>query len=492
MRKQGGFLLSLITHHLSLLRYWDRKRERRALADLGLHLDLAAVEFDELARDVEAEPRPLLAARGARARLRVLVEDVAHVLRRDADARVGDGDAHRAALARGRDADAPALGRELQGVRDEVDQHPAQLRTVGAQGGQVFGYLLFERDLLLGGERLHLLAQLVDQAAQAHRGRVQAHRAGLELGGVQQVVHQLDEVLRVALHHRDHVLLLRGELAQASRGEEVDDAADDRQGRAQVVRGEREELLLHRRELAQLGVGLVQLAVRLFEAAVDLLQLLALLFELAQDLHEVAVLPRQLFERGVVLVGREEVAQLVGAPARLPGLLGREPLDDRDARALARARLDVELVHQAARADEADAEARGRAVGAALDGAQLRLLDAGAVVARGDLEAGRGVAALRQRERDGARARVLVDVAREFGDRGRDLDLSGRVEAHLAGEAPDALAHLHDVGLAPDVDVAEPCRGDALHTGSKFKVPGSKFKALACEVRARGNPASEL
>jgi len=34
---------------------------------------------------------------------------------------------------------------------------------------------------------------------------------------------------------------------------------------------------------------------------------------------------------------------------------------------------------------------------------------------------------------------------------------------HLARETADALAHLHDVGLAPDVDVAETCRGDALH-----------------------------
>src|SRR5205085_10223272 len=207
------------------------------------------------------------------------------------------------------------------------------------------------------------------------------------------------------------------------RGAAVADAADGRQGRGQVVRGEREALLLHRRKLAPLGVGLVQPAVRLCEPPVDLLQLLALLFEFAQDLHEVAVLPRQLFERGVVLVGREEVAQLVGAPARLLGLLRRQPLDDRDARALARARLYVELVHQAARADEADAESRGRAVGAALYGAQARLLDAGAVVAGGDLEAGGGVAALRQRERDGAGARVLVDVAREFRDGGRDLDL---------------------------------------------------------------------
>src|SRR3712207_7691125 len=63
------------------------------------------------------------------------------------------------------------------------------------------------------------------------RREVEAHRAGLELRGVEQVVDELDEVLRVALHHRDHVLLLGGELAEPAGGEEVDDPADDRQGR---------------------------------------------------------------------------------------------------------------------------------------------------------------------------------------------------------------------------------------------------------------------
>src|SRR2546421_8492964 len=45
----------------------------------------------------------------------------------------------------------------------------------------------------------------------------------------------------------------------------------------------------------------------LFRSAVETLQLLALLLKLAQDLHEVSVLPRELFERGVVLACCEEV-----------------------------------------------------------------------------------------------------------------------------------------------------------------------------------------
>src|SRR3712207_2946070 len=85
------------------------------------------------------------------------------------------------------------------------------------------------------------------------------------------------------------------------------------------------------------------------------------------------------------------------------------------------------------------------------------------------------------------RARVLVDVARQLRDGGRDLDLRRRVEAHLAREPPDALAHLDDVGLAPDVDVAEPGRGDALHRSFKFKVHEVKVQSPAeAEARPRG------
>src|SRR5215210_4311746 len=95
-----GDKVFLITRHSSLIIFCHRdcERERGALADFGADFDAAAVEFDELARDVEAEPRPLLAARRARARLRVLVEDVAEVFFGDADAGVRDRDAHRAAL----------------------------------------------------------------------------------------------------------------------------------------------------------------------------------------------------------------------------------------------------------------------------------------------------------------------------------------------------------------------------------------------------------
>ena len=110
----------------------DRERERGALADFGLDFDVAAVEFDELARDVEAEPRPLLAAGGARAGLGVLVEDVGEVVGRDADAVVGDADADPARRLGARvELDAAASGRELQRVRDEVDEDAAQLGAVG-------------------------------------------------------------------------------------------------------------------------------------------------------------------------------------------------------------------------------------------------------------------------------------------------------------------------------------------------------------------------
>ena len=90
-------LLSLITltHHFICNRY--RKRKNGALAEFGLGSDGSAVQLDELARDVEAEARALLAARDAGAGLLILVEESLGVFGRDADAVVRHRDARQAA-----------------------------------------------------------------------------------------------------------------------------------------------------------------------------------------------------------------------------------------------------------------------------------------------------------------------------------------------------------------------------------------------------------
>src|SRR5205814_4961598 len=72
----------------------QRERERRALADLALHPDLAAMQLDELPREREAEAGALTPPGVVRARLTKLLEDQRLLVVRDADAGVRDRDRH--------------------------------------------------------------------------------------------------------------------------------------------------------------------------------------------------------------------------------------------------------------------------------------------------------------------------------------------------------------------------------------------------------------
>src|SRR2546429_104587 len=65
------------------------ERERRALALLRAHLDLAAQEARDLAADRQPEPRAAVAARGAAVRLLERLEDQAQLVVGNADAGVG-------------------------------------------------------------------------------------------------------------------------------------------------------------------------------------------------------------------------------------------------------------------------------------------------------------------------------------------------------------------------------------------------------------------
>src|SRR5207247_325677 len=92
----------------------DRQREPEGAATAQRALDPqpSAVQLDEAPR----QGQPEAGALGAGARIE-LVEDQLLVVRRDAGARVADGDLDGAVPLAGADLDAPAGGRELDGVR---------------------------------------------------------------------------------------------------------------------------------------------------------------------------------------------------------------------------------------------------------------------------------------------------------------------------------------------------------------------------------------
>jgi len=95
--------------------------ERAALAGRAAELDAPALRLGEPLGQRQAEARSLVALVGAGVELLELDEQLGHVLRRDADPGVFDLEAERVLpLGGGADRHLPFLGRELDGVGEEV------------------------------------------------------------------------------------------------------------------------------------------------------------------------------------------------------------------------------------------------------------------------------------------------------------------------------------------------------------------------------------
>ena len=105
--------------------------EGRALAELRLDPDLPVHPAHELAADVEAEAGAADAAGHVGIEAVELLEDPPVLGRGDAEPGVGDREADRAVAVRDRERDRPALGRVLDRVVDEVDEHLVELAGVG-------------------------------------------------------------------------------------------------------------------------------------------------------------------------------------------------------------------------------------------------------------------------------------------------------------------------------------------------------------------------
>src|SRR5213080_2604456 len=91
----------------------DREVERRAVAQRAFHPDLASVHLHDLLNDREAEASPGNRLRGAAADSPEALEDMADLVGRDADARVGDTDQNEAALGPAGESHSASIGRVL-------------------------------------------------------------------------------------------------------------------------------------------------------------------------------------------------------------------------------------------------------------------------------------------------------------------------------------------------------------------------------------------
>ena len=223
----------------------------------------------DLADDREPEPAPASRPRARLVGAPEAVEDPLPMLGGDAGAVVGDGEPRPAVELAVREADARALGRDADGVVEQVRDRPLEHVPVALDdparndGG-------LERHGAGGCRRRELLARVLEQCPE--RNGLAAGCGRVEAGQREQIVGQPRHPVDRALDHRRR----RGSalVGRLGVGEgEVEIGLDDRERRPQLVRGVGDEAPLRRegevesrqhrvervREPLQLVVGPVEL-----------------------------------------------------------------------------------------------------------------------------------------------------------------------------------------------------------------------------------------
>src|SRR5262249_15658870 len=109
--------------------HWDRKRERRARAQLALHPDLPAVGFPKL--PTQGEPQPCAPdTLGCRPHPAELLKDLLLIFWGNADPGVADGDLHESIFWHCPDINTPTVGGELDRIRQQVQDDLADFALI--------------------------------------------------------------------------------------------------------------------------------------------------------------------------------------------------------------------------------------------------------------------------------------------------------------------------------------------------------------------------
>ncbi len=139
------------------------------------------------------------------------------------------------------------VGEDLRGAVGIGPQHQPAVRMVEREAQALALHLVLE-------ERL----RLVEQAPDRNRRQVDLEPAGLDLGQVEDVVDDGEQVLRRLVRDLQELLLFGG-IADRAVHDQAQEAEDGRQGGAQLVRGVGQELRLQPRGLEGDGPLLVEL-----------------------------------------------------------------------------------------------------------------------------------------------------------------------------------------------------------------------------------------
>ena len=211
--------------------------KHRAQAFTALHADVAAHQFDQAARNRQAQPRAPVAPAGHQVmHLGVRRKQSTQVVGRHADTGVANFETKLIVTAAKADGQGDAADRrELDRIGQQVAQHLGHAKRVAHHHlGQIRMGLGFQCQAFLirpGVEQRELLGH---QTAERKRVWLQLQLASLALGQIEQVVEHLGQLLPSAGEHR-HMPLLCG----------IEPACGQQLGRAQQGVERRAQLMAH-------------------------------------------------------------------------------------------------------------------------------------------------------------------------------------------------------------------------------------------------------
>ena len=255
---------------------------------------LTAQQPGQLARDREAEPGAAELSIGGAVGLAEGLEDDLLVLGGDADARVTHRELHVFALVVFQGAHFQRHGaalRELDRVRQQILQDLRKTLDVGVDGRrQVRRLVHAEQDLLLERHGLECVGQSMRQLADVDAGVREIDLARLDLGKIEDVVDERQQVVAGRGDAASVLDLLRREIGVAIVGQQLGEDQRAVERRAQLVRHVGQELALVAIGTHQLGRLAFEIEFRADELVVLLPELLRVFLEVHVGLFELGLL----------------------------------------------------------------------------------------------------------------------------------------------------------------------------------------------------------
>src|SRR5262249_56117620 len=136
------------------------------------------------------------------------------LIRRDPDARIAPGGLHRAGGLRSPERDPSAFGGELHRVREEVQDNLPDLSLVADERTEPGVEVEVERDTMPSRTLAHERETAVERRRQVERARLELHASGLDLGEIEDVVDEGEEVTAGRQDVLQVLSLLRIQLAE--------------------------------------------------------------------------------------------------------------------------------------------------------------------------------------------------------------------------------------------------------------------------------------